>query len=158
MLVLGIILAALWFIILRLRVPSFVAFFSLLIGQMLATEASSDVYEFISSLLNIPEFRYVQLALLLLPLLLTILLLKGRVAGSKLAIEFLPALFVAATTVALLYPFVPELQESINQATEYKTEYYKTIIIGAASISGLLSAWLTYPKPHADKHGKKHKR
>lgn len=148
--------AALWIAILALRVPSFVAFFSLLVGQLLATEASGDVYEFVGSLLNIPEFRYVQVALLFLPLLLTVLFLKGRVPKSKLPIEFIPALFVAATAMSLLYPLVPALQSALDAATEDKTAYYKTIVIGAASVSGLLSAWLTYPKPHSDKHAKKH--
>jgi hypothetical protein len=158
MLVLGAILIVIWVAILALRVPSFVAFFSLLVGQLLATEASSDVYEFVSSLLQIPEFRYVQIGLLFLPLLLTVLFLKGRVAKSKLYIEFIPALFVAATALMLFYPLAPELQKVLDSQTQDKTEYYKTIIIGAASVSGLLSAWLTYPKHHSDKkHGKKHK-
>jgi hypothetical protein len=155
---LGILFAVVLLAIVYLRVPSFVAFFSLLVGQLLATEASEDVYEFAGSVLNIAEFRYVQVALLLLPFLLTILFLKGRVPKSKLFIEILPAAFVSATAITLLYPLIPELQDALVSATEGRIDDYKTIVISAASISGLVSAWLTYPKHgSSDKHGKKHK-
>jgi hypothetical protein len=157
LLVLGAILAVPWLVLTILRVPSFVAFFSLLIGQLLATEASREVYEFAGSILKIPDVRYVQLALLLLPLVLTVLFLKGRVSKSKRLIEILPSLFVAATAVLLAYPFVWQLDQIMHNVSHGQIESYKTLIIVAASVSGLLSAWLTYPKPQSEKHGKKHK-
>jgi hypothetical protein len=156
LLILGGILAALWIGLLILRVPSSIAFLSLLIGQLLSTEASVDVYSFIGSILHISEIKYVQMALLLLPLLLTLLFLRGRVSKAKMGIEALPVLFVAALTILLLAPLLRPLQTILDAATKDQLEAYKSIIVIAASISGLLSAWLSYPKLHSkhDKHGK----
>lgn len=155
LLILGGITAAGWIGLLLLRVPSSIAFLSLLIGQLLANQASSDVYSFIASLIKIPDVRYVQIALTVLPLLLTMLFLRGRVSKAKLPIEALPVLFVVALTILLLSPLVPELNALLEMATDDKLEAYKSIIVIAASVSGLLSAWLSYPKP-AHKDHKKH--
>lgn len=151
---LGAILAGLAIVLLALRVPSFVAFFSLLIGQLLATQSTNDVYDFAGSIVHLNDSRYVQIALLFLPVLLTILFLRGRVAKSKLVIEFIPALFVAATALVLLYPLVPEFQSKLDQITSGRIQMYQTAVIIAASISGLLSAWMSYPKPAHGKHEK----
>ncbi len=147
----GIILVA-WVGLLLLRVPSSIAFLSLLIGQLVSSEAGPDVYAFIGSAVRVNDSHYVQLALLVLPLFVTILLLRGRVAKHKLAIEAVPNLFVVALTMVLLAPLLPVLGAALDMATHDKLSAYKTIIVVAASVSGLLSAWLSYPKPNKDKH------
>jgi hypothetical protein len=157
MIILGTILAGLWILILWLRVPASVAFFSLLVGQLLASEASSDVYEFISGVMSIPEARYVQIFLLVLPLFLTVLFMRGRVKKSQLPIELIPALFVALIRELLAVPFIPELQTIVDSVTKDQSEQYRSVVLLAAAVSGLFSAWMSYPKPH-DKHGKHHKK
>lgn len=154
LLILGGIIVAVWFVLMFLRVPAFAAFFSLLVGQLLSAEASTEAYDFVGGVLG-TELRYVQLGLLVLPLLLTILFLRGRRAKSKMAIELLPALFVAVVGVILAYPLVPNGENLIQEATNGQVERYKTVLLIAASVSGLMSAWISYPKPH-DKHAKKH--
>lgn len=154
LLVLAAIAGIIWIALLFLRVPSSIAFFSLLVGQLLATEAGADVYDFVGSLLRIPELRYIQITLLLLPLLLTILFLRGSVSKAKLLIEIVPCLFVALVVLLLLYPLIPELQNAANNATGRKIEDLKGVIIIAASVSGLISAWASYPRHHSGKHGK----
>lgn len=156
LLILGGITAAGWLGLLLLRVPSSIAFLSLLIGQLLANQASADVYSFIASIIRIPEVRYVQIALLVLPLLLTVLFLRGRVSKPKLPIEAIPTLFVIALTILLISPLVPQLNTLLEMATDDKLEAYKSIIVIAASVSGLLSAWLSYPKGAHKEHHKKH--
>lgn len=155
LLILGGILAALWFVIVFLRVPAFAAFFSLLIGQLLSNEVSNQAYDFVGGVVGLSEFSYVKLSLLLLPLALTLLLLRGRRAKSKLALDLVPALFVSVVTVLLVYPLVPNGDNLVEMATNDQVERYKTVLLIAASIAGLLSAWTSYPKPEG-KHGKKH--
>lgn len=155
LLVVGAIIAAAWFILVFLRVPAFAAFFSLLVGQMLSAQASTDAYEFIGGVINIPEIRYAQIGLMLLPLLLTILFLRGHVAKSKLGIEIIPSLFVVLVGILLVSPLLPGLERVVYEASQGQIDQYKTIILIAASVSGLLSAWISYPKPHSDK--KKHR-
>ena len=58
-LILGGIVLVLWVGLFLLRVPTSIAFLSLLIGQLLSTEASEDVYEFVASVLNIARIEYV---------------------------------------------------------------------------------------------------
>lgn len=154
-LILGGLLIGLWLLILLLRVPSSVAFFSLLVGQLLSTEAGNDAYEFASGMIQINEIRYVQLVLLLLPLVLTIIFMRGRVKKSMLAVELVPALFVSAVTLMLAYPLIPELQTLVDAATQDRSQDYRTVLLMAAAVSGIISAWMSYPKP-AEKHGKHH--
>lgn len=156
MLILGGIVALLCVALVWLRVPSSIAFLSLLIGQLLSSEASDDVYGFVGSLLKISEVQYIQAALLLLPLLLTLLLMRGRVAKSKVFIEIVPMLLLSALTVVLVVPLLTELNVLLSDATKDQIDDYRSLIVAAASISALLSAWLNYPKQHGKGH-KKHK-
>ena len=155
LLILGGLTAGAWLGLLMLRVPSSIAFLSLLIGQLLSNEASLDVYNFVGSVTQVSDLRLVQIVLLLLPLLLTILFLRGRVPKSKMVIEAVPVLLVVALAVLLVSPLVPQLGALLETATNNRLDAYRSIIVIAASISGLLSAWLSYPKAAKD-HGKKH--
>lgn len=155
LLILSGITAVIWIGLLMLRVPSSIAFLSLLIGQLLSNEAGVEVYNFIAAMTHVTELRFVQVTLLLLPLLLTILFLKGRVAKSKLFIEALPGLFVVALAILLISPLIPELNTILETATRNSLDTYRSMIIIAASVSGLLSAWLSYPG--SAHHGKKKK-
>ena len=155
-LILGGIVLVLWVGLFLLRVPTSIAFLSLLIGQLLSTEASEDVYEFVASVLNIARIEYIKAVLLILPLLLTIGFLRNRVPKPKMLIELIPTLFIVSLTLVLIGPFIQPLQNLMEAATHDQLEAYKSIIVVAASISGLLSGWLSYPKPPKDHHGKHH--
>lgn len=155
LLILGGITAAAWIGLLLLRVPSSIAFLSLLIGQLLANQASADVYSFISTLTHVSDELYIQIALLVLPLGLTVLFMRGRVTASKRLIEAVPILLVVALTMVLLGPLFEPLGSLIETATNGQSDAYKSMIVVAASVAALLSAWLSYPRPlkdHKDKH------
>lgn len=154
-LILGGAVLLLWLVLMFSRVPSSIAFLSLLIGQLLSSEASDDVYDFVGSVANVSNQEYVQIALLLLPFLLTILILNGRVPKHKLLIEAIPSLLLAALAVLLLSPLLSQLNVLAQVTRSNEIEAYKSIIIVAASASGLVSAWLSYPR--APKHHGKHK-
>lgn len=151
-LILGAILVASWVALMYLRVPSSVAFLSVLIGQLLASQANDDVYGFIGQITGVSN-EYVHVALLGLPLALTILFMRNHVSLAKRMVEAVPILLVAALTIVLLGPQIPELAALLDSASGGNTEAYKSIIVIAASIAALLSAWLSYPKPG---HGKEH--
>lgn len=146
MLILGGILAAVWLALMYMRVPSSIAFLSILIGQLLSQEAGANVYDFVTSILQINEARYLEMALLLLPLLLTVLFLRNHVPQAKLYVEAVPLLLVSALTLSLLGPLIPELNDLMVKATDNQIESYKSIIVVASTVSALLSAWLSYPK------------
>ena len=156
-LILGGIVVVLWLGLLFLRVPSSIAFLSLLIGQLLSSEASEDVYSFVSTLTNVSKQEYIEATLLLLPLLLTILFLRGTVGKAKIIVEAVPLLFLAALTIMLLAPILSQLDVLLDIASKDKIDAYKSVVVAAASVAALLSAWLSYPRHmHDKKHGKKH--
>ena len=150
----GMMLAA-WAGLIYLRVPSSIAFLSLLIGQLLSAQASENVYSFISSVFQIKDIDYIKATLLMLPLLLTMAFLRNHLAKSKMIIEAGPLLFIVALALLLLAPLIQPLETLINIATDDQVEAYKSLIVVAASVSGLLSAWLSYPKA-GGKDGHKH--
>lgn len=158
MLILGAIVLVAWIGLIYLRVPSSIAFLSLLIGQLLSAQASQDVYGFLKSVLQIPNEDYIKAALLILPLLLTLAFLRNHVAKSKMLIEAGPLIFIVALSLLLLAPYITPLNSLLSTASNNQVEAYKSIIVVAASVSGLLSAWLSYPKSHdGHKSGKHHK-
>jgi ABC-type antimicrobial peptide transport system permease subunit len=144
LIIVAIILAVVWIGILILRVPAFVAFFSLLVGQVLATELS----------LNISGFKYSQAVLLVLPLAITLFLLRKRVPKSKLMMEFLPSLCVAVALMLFLYPTVDVLKTSLDIVTSDKIADYRSWILIISSVIVFVSAVMNYPKSD---EGKKHR-
>ena len=144
LIIVAIILAIVWIGILVLRVPAFVAFFSLLVGQVLSTELS----------LNISGFKYSQVVLLVFPLAVTMFLLRGRVPKSKLLVEFLPAFSVAVVLMLFLYPMIYALSVALDIVTNNRLMDYKSWLLVISSVLILTTALLNYPKSHEGKHHK----
>jgi hypothetical protein len=153
MLVLGLVVGAIWLILLFAKVPASIAFFSLLVGQLLSGEVSDEIYDILFPFAGAVDFTNVQLGLLVLPLILTVGFMRGRVASGKIFMDSIPSLFVALVAVLLAYPFIPQLNTVLEAAAQGRVDDYKGAVIVAASISGLLSAWANYPKHNK---GKKH--
>lgn len=141
--------------LLDLRVPAFAAMFSLLVGELLATQVVGESYTFAAALLKLGRVEYVQLVLLLLPLALTVFFLKGRMSKKKLAYEILPALFMSGLLVLFVYPLLPAVKNLVDIATHDQIAHFKDVIYILAAVLGLVSSWLSYPKPFVEgKHGK----
>ena len=139
--VLGV-LAIVWIGILILRVPAFVAFFSLLVGQVISSEVS----------LNIVSSEFIKIGLLLLPFALTTFLLRGRTPKSRLFTEFLPAFSTAVVLVLLLYPMVDSLRIGLDMASNDQIGQYRSWLLIACSGLVLAMGLLHYPKSHDGKH------
>jgi hypothetical protein len=146
------VVAALWLAFLWLRAPSVLLFFSLLVGQLLATQIGQDAYSWVSAFTKLGDSRTVQLILLLLPVGLSLLFLKGRVPRSKLIMEAVPMLFVIATGALFAAALVPSINQAL--ADRIDIERYRSLLLICASLSSLVSAWFTYPKH--DSGGKHH--
>src|SRR3989344_4253073 len=132
--------------ILFLRVPSFAVLFSLLVGQVLSMQASSDVYSFIADLSGLARYEYVQIILLLLPVVLTVVFLKGKAPKNKLAFELLPAIFASITLLILLYPNIEFVRTILDIASGDQIEGYRSASLIIASVLGLASVWISFPK------------
>lgn len=140
--------------ILFLRVPAFAILFSLLVGNVLSSELSNEAYGFAASIINISQYQYIQAILLVVPLLLTVLFLRGRTEKSKLVFEILPALFAVVTLILLLYPFLPILKTALDAGLDNEIAQSSGSSLIAMAVVGLISVWISFPKPHKAKHEK----
>jgi hypothetical protein len=145
-----------WLLLLWQRAPATTLFFSLLVGQILSTEVSGEVYSIVSERTDVNEYQYVQLGLLIAPVLLTLLFLRHKVHRSNSIIEAIPMLFVVSALAIFAYPHVPQIQNVLEEVTDHKVETYKNIIITVASLSSLVSAWFSYPHMGKRRLTKKH--
>lgn len=149
-------LAGTWLIFVILRAPSVVLFLSLLIGQVLSVQQAGQIYSWVEPIVHVKDIKYLQLAILILPVILTLLIMKDRITKPKLTIESVPYVFIAAVGVLFASDYVFALQQKI-QMSEQQFGSYKSLVIAIASISTLVSAWVTYPRHHRKLGGKHHK-
>lgn len=140
------VLGAVWLLVLVLRVPSAMAFLSLLVGYILSSELSSKVV----------SIKYGQAILLLAPLLITIFWVRGRVPGSRMAMEIVPSFCVGISALLFLYPIVSQVQNSVNIVTKYKILEYKPYLLVGAAVFVLAIQLLTYPRAHHKEESKHH--
>ena len=157
MLVLAVIVAGLWTAFVWLRVPAALLFLSLLVGRQLVSEVGIEAHEFVSSVVRVNDPRIVQLTLLLLPVILSLLFLRGKLAKSKMIIEAVPLLFAAATMVLFTAPLIPRLQQLLDSVLDNQTDTYRSLIVVCAAVSILVLTWFSYARGGQDKHGKHHK-
>ena len=150
----GVIVAISTFILLS-RVPAFAVLFSLLIGFVLSTQASGDIYSFLASLSGFADFQQVQMAILLVPFVLTLIFLKGRVSRSLFLVELLPAIVSTVVLLFLLHPHLDFVKNILDIATNDKVRDYRSAVLVIASIMGLISIWANQPKKH--KSGRHHR-
>lgn len=147
--------------ILVLRVNGAIAFMSLALGSVLVTYTSSDVDGVLTSVssgssLNINQWT--QLALLVVPLLLTMLFTRGSVKGPKRVTNVLPALAAGLLAALLVVPLLPaDLQHQIHNQTVWTqlSNAQTAVILGGAAFSLVFLLFTHRTKPAFDEDKKK---
>lgn len=139
-----------WLVFLFLRAPSIVLFLSLLSGQILASQSYIQVYGWIEPFLKINDIKYLQLGLFLLPVILTLLIMRNKISKSKLSIEIVPYGFIAVMLVLLAEDYSWILQQKMIMI-ERDYGSYKALILIVATLSTLVSAWINYPNTNKKK-------
>lgn len=144
---------------LLLRVSGVFLFLSLASGNLLLLYLGDDA-GLASSMLVRGQNSYMiaQLVLLVLPIVLSLFLLKRTLPKAKILLH-LPLL---ATTGLALATLALPLFDSNTQAKVFATQYggmlrdYQDVIIGSAAVLALLVMWFTYRHKTEDKHKKRH--
>jgi hypothetical protein len=143
-----------------LRVNGAIAFMSLCLGSVLVTYTSSDVDTVFTSFTNqhaLVTNQWVQLALLVIPFLLTILFTKGSVKGGKTVTNVLPAIATGLLFALLTVPLLPaDLQRNIH-ATEawHQLDNLQTAVILGGALFSLVFLLFTHRTQHESGHKKK---
>ncbi len=144
-----------------LRVNGAIAFMSLCLGSVLVTYTSADVDTVFTSFANknaLVTNQWVQLALLVIPFLLTVLFTRGSVKGAKKVTNVLPALATGLLFALLTVPLLPaDVQKQIHHlhAWTQLSNAQTAVILGGAFFS-LVFLLFTHRTKKEDEHKKKH--
>lgn len=146
-----------------LRVNGAIAFMSLCLGSVLVTYTSSDTTDLLTSFSaknnNLTTNQWVQLALLVLPFILTILFTRGSVKGGKKVTNFLPALSSGLLFALLVVPLLgADIQRHIHKLDVWtQLSNMQTGVILAGAIFSLVFLLFTHRhKGHEEEGKKKH--
>lgn len=145
--------ALIWIVLVYLRVPAAIVFFSVLVGDQISKQLSDETLKLVGDYTDFSDLRLVHVVLLVLPVVMTVFFLKGRVGKSKRLIEIVPLLFVSASLVILVDSYLP-LSKNLpfDQAELLAT--YEGLIISVGAVVCLVSSWMSYSKPAKAKHKK----
>jgi len=133
-------------------------FFSLMAGELLARYFAHDVGTVVASLSRseIPT-QYAEAAIIVLPLLLTAVLLKGTLSKSKVAVHFIPLLITGVVLAAFVLPVLPVAAQDIVRTVSAGQQLLdmSSAIVGVVVLFQLISLWLLNRSQHES--GKKHR-
>jgi hypothetical protein len=141
LLTLAIVPAGLWLLLVFLRVRGVAFIFSILVGKLLSEELAGNVSGWLGNFSNISDIRQIQLALLLLPVVLTVILTRSKTPKSKILVNAVLLLFGAVSLVLLALPYT-DLSGRLGETGQNIVSSYQSYIICAAGIVALVFTWL----------------
>jgi hypothetical protein len=141
-LILGIAVLALWALVVYLRIPATVLFLSILIGKLFAEELSLDAYEVVSGVLPGITTTAVQAGLLILPVVLTIVFLKGSTLKSSMLFNAVPLFFCLVTLGLFINPYFDVVSRLDEEQRIILTDN-QSYVVAVAGLVTLLSSWLS---------------
>ncbi len=145
---------ALWALAVYLRIPATVLFLSILIGKLFAEELSLDAYDVVSGVLPGVTTTMVQAGLLLLPVILTIVFLKGTTPKSRMLFNAVPLFFCLVTLGLFVNPYFDVVSRLDEQQRIILTDN-QSYVVAVAGLVTLLSSWLSRGKSLGGHHRKK---
>ncbi len=132
-------------------------FFSVMAGELLGRYFSHDGEELLLEAANDPQLaEYIEVAIIILPLLLTSFFLRGSLSKSKLVLHVFPFVITGLVLAAFVLPVLPEsLIAEIKQLPVgmYLLEL-SNVIIGTVIVFQLIALWLLN-RGNDKKRGKK---
>jgi len=153
-LILGIVIAALWALVVYWRVPATVLFLSILIGKLFAEELSLDAHDVISGISPGLTTSAVQAGLLILPVILTIVFLKGTTPKSNMLFNAVPLFFCLVTLGLFINPYFEVVNRLDEQQRIILTDN-QSYVVAVAGLITLLSSWLSRGKSLGGRHKRK---
>ena len=163
LIVIGIIVGAPVLLILLTRTKASLVFMALCVGSVLATFAGDTAVEMIDLFVkgaNQNTLTIARISLMLSPAVLTLLFLNRMVSGSKVVMNFLPAVFTGVLTLFLVVPILPGGVRNDVLTTDVWTEIvqYQSIIVSVACFLSLVQLWASGAGARAASKGSKSKK
>lgn len=157
----GVIAALPFLLALAFRVSSVLVLVSMLAGDMLVKFLSDDATLALSA---VTKTQYVsviaQITLLVLPIILTLLILRRSLARSRVVLHILPLAANGLLFFVLLLPLLPSGTQGdiLHNPISKQVHSFQDLIVGATILLNLFVMWITY-RSHDGHHkkGKHHK-
>lgn len=133
-------------------------FFSLMAGELLARYFAHDVGVIGTSLSRSElPMQYAEALIIVLPLLLTAIFLKGSLTKSKVALHFIPLLITGVVLAAFVLPVLPTAVQDAVRILPAGAQLLdmSSAIVGVVVFFQLVSLWLLNRSQHEP--GKKHR-
>ncbi len=159
-LLLGVPIVLITAFLLVLRINGGIVFFSVSVGNMLASKLGSEA-SLIGSMFiknNGLDNSIVLLILILVPIALSILFTRGTVKGGKMVLNVVPCLSAVLLTILVLAPILPDnfTKQVLSGRLWAELEQLLPVILVVGVISSLVLFRVTKAKEHGS--SKKHKK
>lgn len=140
------------------RVNTSHLFFALMAGELLARYFANEAANVIGLVVQENQLEYGEILLLLLPMIVTAVILKGTLPKKKVILHIIPLAVTGIILAAFLLPLLPEELEKQIAGVELGERLLNMhrIIVGAVVGLQLVSLWLLNRKDESEK-GKKRK-
>lgn len=141
------------------RVSTSHIFFSLMAGELLGRYFGHDAGDIVHSVIRSPYvMEYAEAVILVLPIFITAVFLKGTLAKGKVIFHFIPLLVTGVVLAAFVLPTLPVAAQDQVKTIEAGRQLLDLsgLIIGAVVFLQLVSLWLLNRAHGEGHHGKKH--
>lgn len=141
------------------RVSTSHIFFSLMAGELLGRYFGHDAGAIIHAIVRQDlVMEYAEVAVIILPILLTAIFLKGTISKAKVIFHFIPLLITGVVLAAFLLPEMPASVRAQVSSVEVGRQLLdlSSAIVGGVVFIQLISLWLLHRGHEGRKH-KKHK-
>lgn len=147
----GILLVGICAILIILRSPMPAVFLSLISGKLFAEQLTPHIQPTVDKFISVSDSDTISAVLLLLPVVITIVLLQGKVTHSKLLINSVGMVLTGAALLIFLDPYTG-IMSKINVADISVINSYKDFIVSGAAGFAVILTWLTGGLPKRKKH------
>lgn len=150
-----VLLAAPVAILVVLKVNAALVFLSACLGAVLLRFIGDEAARFAELFLPFLNGDNLKLAIMLLPVILSVIFLRGTVRGGRHFTNILPVIGTAFLLVLLGVPLLPaDLANSVTASFAWeKLSQFQTLVIAVSALVSLLFIWSQHRKP-SSKHSK----
>ena len=134
-------------LLILLKTNAGVVFFSACAGSLLASQLGSDASLISSSVISNQEINksVAYILLVILPVLLSAVFMRGSVSTAKLVINLLPSVATGLLLALLIVPLLPGgvSEKLVNQTIWSDLQSLQPVILVVGVISSVIMLWLT---------------